>query len=131
MICAGCGEVIDERESYTERNGCTYHRGTGCVLIGYTGEDTKPEIAPVVERVKEVKFDNEIAHLDRRRRWQLKNLAKGLCPGCSAPISEGNLCTLCRVKKRVQRRGKGGWKAWEKGKRGRPPMEERTHKFSL
>lgn len=124
--CAGCGEEISDRESFTERDGRLYHRGTGCVLIDYVGEE--PEIHPVARAIAKSK---EPPPPSRQARWQQRKRDEGKCPDCGGEVKEGVLCDRCREHKREQKRSKNGWKAWVKGRPGRPPMGEGKRRFSL
>jgi hypothetical protein len=54
--------------------------------------------------------------------------AMGLCTVCASPAVEGRrFCTDCQVARRTYMRNRDrkryGWKPWEPGKKGRPPIE--------
>ena len=125
-ICAGCGEAITPLDTTIERDGRVYHRGTGCVLIDYEGDE--PEIHPLARAIAKSK---EPPPPSRQMRWRKKMMEAGRCPECGKQREEGNLCNACREKKKLAKRASDGWKPWVKGKLGRPPMSERRKRLSL
>ena len=63
--------------------------------------------------------------LSPQRRWQLRQVAAGLCAQCGqAREHYAQLCDACAEKHRVARRERCGFKPYRKGRRGRPPRAE-------
>ena len=64
--------------------------------------------------------------LSPQRRWQLRQVAAGLCAQCGAPrVNYAQLCDGCAEKQRVARRERCGFAPYCKGRRGRPPLTSR------
>ena len=61
--------------------------------------------------------------VSRARACQLRYIAQGLCSHCGKNPLGGNkgYCDGCAEKKREAMRLKHGFKAWRKGRKGRPP----------
>ena len=61
--------------------------------------------------------------MKRARIYQLRHIAKGLCPQCGKPDPDKRrtLCLKCRDAFYEKRRTRMGWKPWHQGGRGRPP----------
>ena len=71
--------------------------------------------------------------ISRQRKWQLKQLANGLCYICGLKIYSSGLCFDHYIDHGIRQRGysrkKFGWHPWRMGGQGKPPTLELIRPF--
>lgn len=69
----------------------------------------------------------EMKQPSRQRLYQLEHKAKGLCVQCPNPRGISKIhCAECLLKRRTRKRQELGYKPWQRGSRGRTPLEAKN-----